>query len=234
MKQSIVKIGVFVTFLLCSPSIWGEVNEHTKLWTNAQITGSFKKDSPWNYYLEPQLRFVDDAYKFNAANVYAGIYYQINPTVSAWFGLYRNDVKHFNGDTTQENRVWEQIDWNALTYSMVDLSRVDLTSRSRLEQRKRVNESTVANRFREKITLRIPFTCLKDYYFVVADEIFLQLNQPNWVPQRVFSQNRASLGVQIPINKQAKYEVGYLNQYQYTQPNQMSNVLYITLMLNVA
>jgi len=53
---------------------------------------SISQNKKWKYYLEPQLRFVDDAYKFEEANLFAGVYYQWTPALSFWLGVYRQDV----------------------------------------------------------------------------------------------------------------------------------------------
>jgi hypothetical protein len=148
--------------------------------------------------------------------------------VSLWVDFFRRYDQKFDGSIFQEYRLWEQVLWEAISNNYYKL-----TSRSRLEERKNSADSQIANRFREKIILKFPVTTLTEYYLVLAEEIFFQLNQPTWVVNRIFSQNRASIGLQIPINKSMSYEAGYLNQYQYGNPNQMSNVLYVNLALNI-
>lgn len=214
-------------FFISKQSCAESREEHTKIWTSAPITGSITEDKKWNYYVEPQLRFIDNKYKFYTFNLYAGIYYQTSPNLSLWLGVFRNYERSLSGNTTQQYRLWEQIIWNILNNPAVLL-----TTRSRLEERKRLSESEISYRFRERIALRFPIKNLDNYYWVVADEGFFQLNRPDWVSKSVFSQNRASIGIQIPVNKNMFCEIGYLNQLEYSQPNQMNNVLYIALNLS--
>lgn len=81
--------------------------------------------------------------------------------------------------------------------------------------------------------MKFPVNKDRKYFIVLADEIFLQLNQPDWVPDRVFSQNRAAIGVEIPVNQSVSYEMGYLNQFNVGSPDQMSHVVYFTVNVNV-
>lgn len=216
---------------LCSygdMSFADNVKEYTKIWTSGNVTGSISKDQRWKYYLEPQLRLIDDHYKFHQANIYGGIYYQTTPALSFWVGAFRRYETRVDGSTYQEYRLWEQMVWEVLKSDALTLS-----SRSRLEERKNFNRAAVANRLREKIKLELPIGQVAKYSVVLADEVFLQLNQPSWVVNRVFSQNRASIGIGVMINNATSCEVGYLNEFQYGAPNTMSNVLYLDFYFNM-
>lgn len=210
-------------FLISHVSYAAAMITHTKLWVDTPMTGAITMDKKWGYYLEPQLRLIDDQYKLEQFNLYAGFYYQVLPNLSAWFGAYR---QLSNEPGRQQYRLWEQMTWDVMNDDALSLS-----SRTRLEQRKNINDAEIAHRLREKITLTLPMRLLTNYFLVLADEVFLQLNQPAWVTNRFFSQNRASIGIKIPVNKDTAYEVGYLNQFQYGNPNQMSHVLYLTVSL---
>jgi hypothetical protein len=220
--------SLFLLFFFCMQTSADNLKEHTKIWINAPISGIVSKDKKWNYYVEPQLRLLDDKYKFNQLNLHAGIFYQATSRISLWLVIFRRHDLKSDGSLFRENRLWEQIVWN-----VIDNDRLKLISRSRLEERKNLDDSQIANRFRQQVALNLPVPTLKNYYLVLADELFFQLNQPTWVTHRVFSQNRATIGIQIPISKQVSYQIGYLNQYQYGNPNQMSNILYFTLSLTM-
>lgn len=219
-----------VSFLLIfNHSVFAEqISEHTKVWTSVQLTGSITIDKKWNYYLEPQLRFLDDKYKFNHANLYFGLYYQYIPTISFWLGGFRGYTLQSNNVSQQQYKLWEQVVWN-----IMENPRLKLINRTRLEERKNFIHSQIANRIREKISIVLPIKNHEPFFLVFADEIFIQLNQPSWVVDRTFSQNQASIGIRIPINKQSFYEIGYLNQFQYGSPNQLSNVLYLNFATNL-
>lgn len=219
----------FISLFSLQAGCWAASTEiESKLWANIQLSGPLSADKTWHYYLEPQLRFVDDPYKFNQANLYAGVYKTVTSSTSLWVGVMRRFEIKSDGDVFLENRLWEQM--------VVDLYRRDrlkVVSRSRFEQRKNVDSAVIANRFREKFTLQLPIPNRSGYFIELADEVFLQLNQPEWVTQRVFSENRASIGLEVPINKIARYEVGYLNQYQYSKPRQACNVVFVNLIVDL-
>ena len=169
--------------LLFSPLLHADpVKQHTKIWTSVPITGSITADKKWNYYLEPQLRFIDDKYKFNHANLFVGAYYQATDSLSFWLGAFRNYTITLNGNSQQEFALWQQVVWKIL-----DNNNLKLTSRSRFEERRNFRRPQLSNRFREKITAERPLNHSNKYFLVVADEVFFQLNQPPWVQQRVFS-----------------------------------------------
>lgn len=208
---------------------WAESPEvSSKLWTNLQLSGPLSADKTWHYYLEPQLRFVDNPYKFNQANLYAGIYKDVTTKTSLWVGVMRRFEIRPDGDVFLENRLWEQ-----MVTTLYQKDRMKFLSRSRFEQRKNVDAAAIANRFREKLTLQLPISGKTGWFIELAEEAFFQLNQPEWVIQRVFSENRASIGIEIPINKITRYEVGYLNQVQYSNPRQIGNVVYFNLIVDL-
>lgn len=200
-----------------------ELQKHTKLWTNMPISGNLTRNQKWKYYIEPQLRLIDDKYKFDQVNLFIGAGYQVSSALKFWLGLFRRYQIELNGSSHQEYRLWEQMD-----LSLIDRSYIQLSSRSRLEERKNFIRSQIANRFREKLTAKYPFND-KHRFLVLSDEIFVQLNKPEWVTNRTISENRASIGIRIPIKQFTAYEIGYLIQTQYGKVNQLSNVLYFTL-----
>jgi hypothetical protein len=219
----------FISLFTLQTGCWAASTEiESKFWANFQLSGPLSADKTWHYYLEPQLRFVDDPYKFNQANLYAGVYKTVTASTSLWIGVMRRFEIKSDGDVFLENRLWEQ-----MVAELYQRDRVKIVSRSRFEQRKNVDSAVIANRFREKLTLQIPIAGESGYFIELADEVFFQLNQPEWVTQRVFSENRATIGLEIPINKIARYEVGYLNQYQYSNPRQVGNVVFVNLIVGL-
>lgn len=199
---------------------------HMKIWTFGKISGAISKDKKWSYYLEPELRFLDDKYKFNEANLYAAFFYQVTPSFSAWIGAFAGNDLTSEGERRNFYSLWQQIKW-----LMFDNSKIRFMDRTRLEERKRSSFSQIAERIRQTFQLEIKLDT-HDLFLVLADEMFLQLNHPRWVVDRVFSENRASVGVRIPINKCTSYEVGYLNQFQYEKNNNMSNILFMGFTVN--
>lgn len=198
---------------------------HTKLWSNLIYTLPISNDGKWKFYLEPQLRFIDNPHKFEAVNLNIATYYQLIPNLSVWLGGFTGVGRTTNGNPFQEYRAWEQIQWR-----VIKNEHIGLYSRTRLEERKRKDFKQMADRLREKLQLEFPLQHAQKCFITLADEGFFNLNKPAWVVNRLFAQNRASIGVRLPLGKKSAYEVGYLNQYEYgNTQNNSSNVVYFNI-----
>lgn len=223
LMKKIKRIFLLSVILLFYQPAWS-LEEHTKLWSTATILGSFQNDSRWKYYLEPQLRFIDDSYKFNQAILVAGAGYQTTSDVILLGGFGWYLTKNLSGDILHEYRLWQQISWlipSAPTYSLIN--------RTRLEERKLADHPGIAYRFRERLFARIPFKRWPTHSLALYDEIFLNLNQPNWVIPHFFEQNRAFIGIGTELTKTVIFDIGYLNQYLMSSPRQMNNILVVSL-----
>ncbi|MFI5206312.1 MAG: DUF2490 domain-containing protein, partial [Candidatus Paceibacterales bacterium] len=80
---------------------------------------------------------------------------------------------------------------------------------------------------------KFPNAIFGKYAPVIADEVFINVTKPDWVTNNTFDQNRAFLGIDIPMSKKTYFEVGYLNQYEVkTNQNQVNNILYVAFNVN--
>ena len=104
-----------------------------------------------------------------------------------------------------------------------------LNSRTRLEERQRIDQSIVAFRLRERLWLRIPFKRWERYSFSSFDELFFNLNHPSWTSPYLFEQNRAFIGVAKQLSKSTILDIGYLNQFLHSTNNQTDNVILLSL-----
>lgn len=218
MKKQI--IVTCLAYMLLPQVAISHTQKNTGLWTSAVITGSFSDWQKWGYYLEPQLRFIDQERKLYQENLYLGLSYQTNPQLNFYAGVCGTNRYNGGDPATQEIRLWQRMKWD-----VIQCAHFVLTSRSQLEQRKRSSYEQIANRFRERLSFKFG-------NLILADEVFLQLNQPSWVSDQVFSENRASIGIEKPINRCTAYQFGYLNQYRFNQPDKMTNVIFLSLALN--
>lgn len=221
MKKIIHQYGWLVLLILFH-SAYG-VEEHTKFWSVANILGSFSNNDRLKYYFEPQIRFIDNQYKFNQALMLAGLGYQNTFNVIWLGGIGWILTKNLQGEMRHENRLWQQINWNINTPVTVNLA-----SRTRLEERKLTTEGQIAYRLRERFFLRIPLKSWSNHSLSFFDEVFFNLNQPGWVIQKFFEQNRAFVGIGTQLSKTTIMDVGYLNQYLATSPVQLDNVILIS------
>jgi hypothetical protein len=200
---------------------------HTKLWTVAAITESFKNNKKVKYYFEPQLRLIDDKYVFNQLFGLVGWGYQVTPDLLLLAGPGWILIKNTQGQVSHEYRIWEQATWN-----MLPGSSVSLISRTRLEEQTRDTNHQLSVVLRERVFARIPIKHWDNHFISTFDEMFFNINRVSWAPQHFFAQNRAFLGLGIQLSNTTIVDVGYLNQYQRTNPIQMSNVFWLSLTIN--
>lgn len=220
------RIIFLLLFLFFFKTAFGNsIKEHTKIWNSAVLIGPLTTDTRIKYYFEPQLQLIDNKYKFEEALLYAGIGYQTTPALTLFLGDAWVTSRKSTGNYVQENRIWQQANWNA-----INSAAFKMISRTRLEESKNLSESQWAIRLRQRLMLRIPLKNWENHSLVLSDEVFFDLNHPKWIGNnRFFAENRGFIGIGTKISKQMSFDIGYLNQYQFTNPNQMSHVLFSSL-----
>lgn len=230
MKIDIVLKALQLTLclLLITVPAYG-MQSYEKLWSSTVITGPLKAASPYQYYLQTDLRIMSNRYVFERLMVLPGLGYQFLPSIIGYIGIGRSIEKTLDGETQQENRYWQQLNWHALAAATYDL-----VSRTRLEEIQNLDESHTAYRLRQRFWLRIPFSTDNKYSFSCFDELFFNINHPAWVSPSLIAQNRAFVGIGNQLSKSAMLDIGYMNQYLHSQAIQMNHVLLLNLAINWA
>lgn len=177
------------------------------------------------YQVQPQVRFNEQGRPLDqfVGNVGGG--YLFTPRWVAWLGMTYATNAQDAAKNIQEVRLWEQINWqNVSPCTAVEV-------RARLEQRKALRFAEIANRFRDRLTIR----WLPNQYLAVVtyDEIFLNLNQVAWVRTKTIDQNRIYLGIEPEFLSTFQFGVGYLFQSIFSTPRQMNHVLLISMAFNI-
>lgn len=229
----IVKQNPLCILLLFMLSLFGvsasfsETHGETKLWALAVITGPFMDNSKVRYYLQQQINFVDNKYKFHNAFFFTGLGYEFDTGNNIWMLAGYNYIKENSGRIRRLDMFRQQLDWR-----LTETNDFLINSVTRLEERKDTKEPGWAVRIRERVMLRVPFKNWEKHSLVVFDEVFFDLNHPSWINSNTFfEQNRAFIGIGTTLSKHVFFDVGYMNQYQIRKKNVMSNILFF--MLNV-
>lgn len=209
-------------FLLIAFSCNAATTQEIKFWGAISALDRFTETSPWAYYLEAEGRFNFSEQGFSDAPLRVGIGYYIMPNLSFWLGYY---YSFDNYSSKNENRLWQQILWD-----VVKRQKFQITSRTRLEQIERKDESQIVWQARERLMFLFPQVFSTKFIPQIGDEVFINCNKPNWISNNSLSQNRAIVGVLIPLTKKMTLEVDYINQYL-SRPgkNTLSHVLYMEL-----
>lgn len=210
------------------PVICYSTESHNKFWTSAVVTGPLSENNAYlNYYLQSDLRFINNDYVFNQLLLLAGLGYEFNAKWMFYGGYGYIVDKTLSGDLNHEDRLWLQLNGLLLNHDTYTLN-----SRTRLEANKDTNESQAAYRLRERLWLRIPFTHWETHSFSCYDEVFININHPSWVSPYWFAQNRAFIGIGTQLSKHALLDIGYLNQYSHSHLNQLNHVLLVGLTIS--
>lgn len=212
--------GLILWFI---PWIALAIQSTDKLWSLLTLSGNY---GTFVYNIEPQLRLIDQNNTFNQFLTNAGGGYQVAPSWQFWLGQTISTLSQDAGPGDfEEYRMWEQIIWQHAFQS------AQLTSRTRLEQRKSFYFPEWANRFRERILINIPLT--EPLSLTLSNEILINLNQVDWITTKTLDQNRAFIGIVQNLSPSTSVSIGYMNQLLFTPIRQADNVLVLNLQINL-
>ncbi len=179
-------------------------------------------------YLEAQPRLGDELENLDTLLVRPAIGYQVTPHISIWQGYAW--IPSFQPQLNQEHRVFQQLLTNH------DVKKLNITNRTRMEQRFIEGAGDPAYRLRHMVRLAHPIRGSKKWQLVGYNEVFMNLNSTPSGPKAGFNQNRLYVGVNRKINKHLNGEVGYIWNYINTaQPaaDRMNHVLMVTVNMNL-
>lgn len=241
------KLGILVTVAASSLVLSAPVSADStdnmindfQTWGNITAVGSLGVVNPklekWRYWLEGQGRFGNDSSQFSQSLIRPGVGYQVHRTTSVWLGYaWAPTAQPFTKAPFDEQRIWQQVLWqDRFSFGTV-------ASRSRVEQRFDPWQSgDVAYRYRHLVRVLMPLPQAPAWGLVLANEVFVHLNSVNWGPSPSpttgFDQNRAFAGVAYTFNKNARTEIGYMNQIinlMHNPINRMDHNLSVNLFLN--
>ncbi len=199
----------------------------TKSW-NAITMNGFLSDDKWlKYFLESQLRFVDVDTKFEAAYLEAGVGHQTLPNLTLWLGFRLEGTTDYHGGIARGAILWQQ--FNTDIYKTTNIK---ITDRTRLEEIQALAEHGLFLLFQQRFTFEIPIDSAAKYSFVAYENIYFQVNHPDWVTNKLLNQNRLFLGFKYSIDSVHSIYFGYINQYQFNEPDVMSNIISLRLDFN--
>jgi uncharacterized protein DUF2490 len=223
--------------LLClsvSQTARSDLVEDAGVWGYVIAQGNFGMLNPqWQWflwYMEGTGRYREGGKELNQSILRPALGYALSDKWSLWLGYAWNAFYPKVGESIDENRIWQQILWSDQT------ALGKLTSRSRLEQRfLETAGDEVAWRFRQMFKLSQPIW--GKLGLVGWDEVFVGLNDPDGNKTlgatKGFDQNRAFAGFGYDFDKQIRVEVGYLNQFISTAPDdKLNHIAVFSLYLN--
>ncbi len=136
--------------------------------------------------------------------------------IVAWAGYVRVTTYHPGAPAGIENQAVEQLNW-----AMGRVAGVQLSTRTRLEQRFIRGADGTAWRVREQLRLAMPLAP-RGPALVAWGELYITLNRTS-ATRTTFDQLRAFVGVSVPVSPQADVEIGYLKQHLHRVTGDVSN-----------
>ena len=209
--------------MLWFSTAFADIDQRTKSWTNMDITGAVFNSDRWVYDLFSQARYNFAPGQYEQSRIEPALGYKITPNISLWLG---DSVIIPNANNViRSNRIWQQLLWNVIPNNPVTI-----ISRTRLEERQNYAEPQWSYVLRERLMVILPQIPTTPFAPVAFDELFVNLNHPNWVNSQVINENRIFAGVRILFKKTVSLDVGYLNQYVCSATtNQDNPVVYVNL-----
>ena len=214
---------VVLIFCLMLPIILVQAQE-SSLGNWLMYIGNKKLNSKWNIHNEVQYRNYNAVGDLEQLLLRTGIGYSFNDSKSNLllgygFILSENYVVNSNDKISiNEHRIFQQF------ISNQRIGKISLTHRYRFEQR--FIESDFKLRFRYFLSLMIPFSSNEannNFYFSAYNEIFLNTKST------VFDRNRLYGGLGYKVNKNLRFELGYMNQFlNSSQRDQINIISFVT------
>lgn len=180
------------------------------LWVIASTTAAFPdKNGPsrWSYAIDTQARYFDFGSGTNQYLIRPSVGYDIGRNATVWAGYARFRSRNAAGNTSHEDRYWQQINWSAGQWNEGALS-----MRVRLEQRSvsTGDDLALVLRFMTKYVRPIGTGRTN---LILSIEPFVDLRDTDWGGDSGLGQNRTSVAVGWRASKRVAIEAGYMNQF---------------------
>ncbi|TWT65146.1 DUF2490 domain-containing protein [Allorhodopirellula solitaria] len=187
--------------------------DDTGLWFAAFGSGDLKTKSdqstPLLWWFDAHYRLRDDSGGFNQSIVRPGMGLSLNDEQALWAGYAWIRTSPIERSDFHEHRFWQQ--WTAAP-SFGDFR---LLHRSRFEQRWVEEGDDVGLRWRQLHRVQRVLSDTPQWSLIAWDEVFFNLNNPDWGARAGLDQNRAffGFGYQRCSHARGRTEIGYLNQF---------------------
>jgi hypothetical protein len=221
--------SLFAGLYLCCHAVFAEDAVHkTKSWNGVTVYGSLTEDKCIKYFLESQLRFVDDhVNKFETVYLEGGVGRQVLQNLVLWFGFRWDTFNDYTGGIGNDTVLWQQFSWD-----IYKTDYIKIVDRTRVEEIMYHSHNNVFVLFNQRVAIEIPIDQANKYYIAFYESIYLQINHPEWVTNKLLNQNRAFVGLKYRVGQHDSIYFGYINQYQFNEPDVNNNIVGLRLESN--
>lgn len=199
------RICLLLLFLLSSNQLFADKSINGT-WDGVVLTTN--QNNPYFYYLETEGRFYFNEPRLNSSLVRLAIGHSYDQSVKLWLGYdYLQSLS--------SSKQFTQITWQQVFFQLVNTDAVSITYYSRLGEffYSRGKGTAYLSRNHTMILFNNFFKYnISPMFF---NELFVNLNHPEWVSKKTISQNRIFAGVRKPLFEHTDVILGYLNRTVY-------------------
>lgn len=226
MKNSNRKL-CFILFALMwavSAATWAGPKEDGNVWLNLHMQGDLPGQN-WVWSMDTNPRYRNEGKHLDALYLRPAVFYKLNRQTSLWLG-HDTIIGHPAGKSAYHETRW----YEQFQYQFDPISTLTFSNRTRLEERTRAGFHDTGHRLRQMIKVTMPLKYHPQLSMVIYDELFINLNTPDWGAKRGIDQNRLFMGGHWKLNQTSYLEAGYLNQsVNKTSTNLENHVITTTL-----
>lgn len=189
-------------------------------WINATVMGPV--DGRVVFFAEVQPRINDGVSRLTQLLLRPAIGYAISDDLTIYQGYARVIDTVENGPDLKEDRLFQQVTWN-----VGRIGKLEVQSRTRLEERWRSDGDGMSLRVRQMMRFEYPLAPGKRRVAALGwSEVFVGLKSARWGGIDGFDQLRTFAGVEIPLPGTSTLEAGYLNQTR-DAPERRVNMVHV-------
>jgi hypothetical protein len=189
-------------------------------WINATVIGSV--DGPVVFFAEVQPRINDGVSRLTQLLLRPAIGYAVSDDLTIYQGYARVIDAVENGPNLKEDRLFQQVTWN-----VGKIGKLEVQSRTRLEERWRSDGDGMSLRVRQMMRFEYPLAPGRRRVAALGwSEAFVGLKSAQWGGVEGFDQLRSFAGVEIPLPGTSTLEAGYLNQTR-DAPGRSVNMVHV-------
>lgn len=198
-------LGVCFSPVLTVPAAAQTVHDEG-VWINATVMGPIKDRLV--FFAEVQPRITDGASRLSALLLRPAIGWQASKDLTVYQGYARVVEPVEGGRDRHEDRLFQQATWN-----VGKIGKLEVQSRTRLEQRWRNDGDGMSLRARQMVRFEYPLHAgTRRVALMGSAEGFVGLTRAEWGGTKGFDQLRSFAGFEIPLAGTSTLEAGYLNQ----------------------
>lgn len=159
-------------------------------------------------HLDAGARFSIDRNGLATALIRGTLDYAVSDKVELNVAVARFTTYNDGRETQNENRLHQQI-----SGTIARIGAVDLSSRTRLEQRFVSTGEDTGWRLRQQFRAIAPLTKGSRTRGYLASETFIAFNDTDWGANKGLDQVRTAFGVAFPAGNKLTADIGYINQW---------------------